>query len=65
MQWLICLLHTIEFLLRHLSKELDGGTSWTEHFAGLIGNQLVARELIDVVKIEAVQVPEINIMKKI
>jgi len=64
LQWLICLLHTNELPLRHLMKELDGGTSGPEHFAGLIGKQLVGCELLDIVNFEAVQAPEINIDKK-
>ena len=30
-QWLVCLLHTQQFLLRHLMKDLDGGAKGPEH----------------------------------
>ena len=64
LQWLVCLLHTDDLPLRHLVKELDGGTSGPEDFGGLIGKQLVGGELLDVADFEAVQIPEITIDKK-
>ena len=54
LQWLVCLLHTNELPLRHLMKELDGGTSGLEDFGGLIGKQLVGCELLNVVDFKAV-----------
>ena len=64
LHWLVCLLHANELPLRHLMKELDGGTSGPEDFGGLIGKQLVGCKLLDVVDFEAVQVPEITIDEK-
>ena len=64
LQLLVCLLLTNELPLRHLMKELDGGTSGPEDFRGLIGKQLIGCELLDIVDFEAVQVPEITIDEK-
>ena len=64
LQWLVCLLHTNNLPLRHLMKELDGGTSGLEDFSGLIGKQLVGGESLDVVDFETVPVPEITIDEK-
>ena len=58
------LLHTNELPLRHLMKELHKGTSGPEDFGGLTGKQLVGCELLYVVDIEAVQVPETTIDEK-
>ena len=41
LQWLVCLLHKNELSLRHIMKELDGGTSGPEGFGGLTGKHLV------------------------
>ena len=64
LQWLVYLLHTNEFSLRHLMKELDGCSRGPEDFGGLIRKQLVGCELLDVVDFEVVQVPEITIDEK-
>ena len=63
-QWLVCLLHTNELPLRHLMKELDGGTNGREDFGGLIGKQLVGCELLNVIDLEAVQVSDITVDEK-
>ena len=56
-------MHTNKFLPRQFMKDLDGGASGPEHFAGLIEKHLVGCKLLDV-DFEAVQVPKINYDKK-
>ena len=40
LQWIICLLHLIELLLRHVFRSLDGVTSGPDSFLGSIGRKL-------------------------
>ena len=40
LQWMVCLLHTNELLLRHVFVELDGSTKNPNAFAGSIGKKL-------------------------
>ena len=40
LQWVICLLHLNELPLRHVFQNLDGVTSGSDSFTGLIGRQL-------------------------
>lgn len=40
LQWLVCLFHTNELLLRHLFQHLDGATTGPKCFSGLIGKSL-------------------------
>ena len=61
LQWIICLLHTNELPLRHLMKELDGGTSGPENFAGLVGKRLACCEELDIVDFKAVSATKITI----
>lgn len=42
LQWLVCLLHTNELLLRHLFHHLDGATTGPKCFSGPIGKALTA-----------------------
>ena len=54
LQWLVCMLHANELLLRHLINKLDGVTQGPTGFSGIIGRALMTCELLPVVKFDPI-----------
>jgi len=58
LQWLVCLLHTNELLLRHLFEAVDGATTGPRGFPGSIGKRLLTCSEQPVSSFEPVQLTE-------
>ncbi|KAF0728912.1 Uncharacterized protein FWK35_00032074 [Aphis craccivora] len=63
LQWIICLLHMNELLLRHLFVHIDGLTTGPQTFSGEIGEQLESCEKKSVVQFQPIstELPELLI----
>ena len=55
LQWIICMLHLNELLLRHLFIKLDGVTTGSSSHAGPIGKSLENCEKLPIVNYEKIQ----------
>ena len=60
-QWIICLLHSNELLLRHLIKDLDGKKTGPKGFTGPLGRQLNKCEKLPVAEFDDIVSPNIEI----